>query len=132
MASFLADFALSCEGNALSDAALVASMQVNGRTVYSRLPVATTADGRYQVSWTELAEDAEFGDYELAFHGAGDAAQGAEMFRITLRHQSDSVLAGLAVRFEHILFWSLAVAAANAAIDARRCARTTTRTTWRS
>jgi Translocon-associated protein, delta subunit precursor (TRAP-delta) len=65
--AYIAVFKLSCNSKPLSDAKLAADVYRDGVALseHSRLPVATTPNGAYAVSWTTDVDNAVTGLYEI-------------------------------------------------------------------
>jgi len=70
--TFVVEFTLSCQDKRLKDALLRANV-VYGGQVLKTIPVVTTADGVYSVSWTEDHNKVSSGKYTLEFYREVDA-----------------------------------------------------------
>jgi hypothetical protein len=94
--TFVVQFTLSCQDKRLKDALLKANV-VYGGEVLTAIPVVTTPDGTYSVSWTEDHTKVRSGKYTLEFYREvdaqarrleADAAEHAPLFTVDVYHSA--------------------------------------------
>lgn len=94
--AIVATFSLSCRGNPLDNAELVANLRVGSKEVARNLHVSSSSDGLYEVSWTGPHKSAPGGHYTLDVFRETDKARVVEskgaitlepLFSVELDHE---------------------------------------------